>query len=59
MSAERAAKIREYRLKQPRSELARKAAKSASRHHIWMQEELDDAVSYGRELGDWFEQHAE
>jgi hypothetical protein len=54
VSAEREARIREYRLRQPRAELERKAAKAADRAKLWTQEEFDAADAEARDLAAYF-----
>lgn len=50
MTAEREARIREYRLRQPITELQRKADKSRDRARLWTQEELDASEVEAAEL---------
>ena len=49
-SVQRAARIKESRIKQPISELKRKAEKARERANIWTVEELDYADARAREL---------
>jgi hypothetical protein len=47
---ERAERIRQFRLKQPRAELERKAKKAVERSNLYTQEELDAADAQARDI---------
>jgi len=54
--SDRQERIRRARLRQPRAELERKAAKATERANLYSQEEIDLADAEASELADWFTQ---